>query len=423
MQRLFQALELRACAARCAAGTIPSMLSAELITDVASLEEIAPAWDALAVSNGQPMSSPAWLLGWLRHLAPSGAGARVVTVHDGDQLVAVAPFFVDIKRSGRVDYRLMGNALPRAGPVVLPGLATAAATAICRALAAASPPADLVAFECLSLASQWPLAFREQWPGGRRPPLHRYFTQGAPVVSLQEESFDTWLASRSSRFRSDLRRRRRRFAEAGGTFRISGRETLAADLAAFIRLHSERWRGRGKSSIVAAGERMPAMLEEIGSAHLDEGRFRLCLLEIDGEPISADLYAAAGGEVISINIGWDERFTGFGAFTLSPLYALQDAWRRGDRRLDLAPGMQPHKLRLANGNDPVAWSILMIPTPRLPLTYGRTVPMLTRMAAREQAKRVLPDRGVERLRRLRRQMKGARSGPLEPRDKATTRSG
>ena len=48
-------------------------------------------------------------------------------------------------------------------------------------------------------------------------------------MSLQEGSFDAWLAGRSSNFRGQMRRLRRRFVEAGGSSRLATPATLATD--------------------------------------------------------------------------------------------------------------------------------------------------------------------------------------------------
>ena len=89
------------------------MLDCELIIDPSRLLELAPAWDELAVVQAQPMGSPTWMLSWLRHVAPASVSARVVAVRKGERLVGVGPFFVDEARRGRVDYRLLGEAMPR----------------------------------------------------------------------------------------------------------------------------------------------------------------------------------------------------------------------------------------------------------------------------------------------------------------------
>jgi CelD/BcsL family acetyltransferase involved in cellulose biosynthesis len=382
------------------------MPDVELIADASELEALVPAWDALAVANRSPLAAPAWMLGAWRHLPPADGALRAIAVRERGELLAIAPFHAERKRGCRVDYRLLDGAMPRSGPLALPGREWELAEPVAALLAAADPRPDVVALESGPLTSLWPLALREHWPGRVRPLLRRYYVQPSSTVALEAGSFDAWLAGKSSNFRGQTKRIRRQFAAAGGTVRASTPATLRADVATFLRLHAERWEGLGESSIVAQADGWAALYEEIGATQLDSGRLRLYLLELDGEPISAQAFAAAGGEVVHLNGGWDERHAKLKPSLLGILAGLEDAFVRGDRRLDLGPGVQPYKLRLADGNDPVAWTILIVPRPRMGLTLARVAPALARIAARESAKRALSAEQADKLRALRSRLRG-----------------
>ncbi|MGA9285202.1 MAG: GNAT family N-acetyltransferase [Solirubrobacteraceae bacterium] len=377
------------------------MIGQELITDLSTLEALIPEWDALAVSNKRPTCSPAWMLGWLRHLAPPGACARVVAVRDEQELIGLAPFFVQVGRRGRTDYRMMGESLPRTSPLARPGREWEVAQAIGATLAEAVPRPDVLALENGPVASPWPTALRDTWPGPVRPIARQYLVQESHTISLSAASFDAWLEGKSSNFRSQMRRMRRQFAASGGIARMSTTATLEADVEAFLRLHAGRWEGRGQSSIVARADGIRRQFLYAGRMHVEAHRFRLCMLEIEGEPISAQLFGESGGETLYFNGGWDERFAKLKPAMLGILYAVEDAFARGDERIDLAPGGQQYKLRFADGNDPVTWTILMPPGRRLPLTAARLTPMLVQEAARGLAKRSLSAQGTDRIRRIR----------------------
>jgi CelD/BcsL family acetyltransferase involved in cellulose biosynthesis len=259
----------------------------------------------------------------------------------------------------------------------------------------------MIALESMPVVNSWPLALAEQWPSRIRPLLRRYYTQSSPTVSLTQGSFDDWLGGKSSNFRSQMRRMRRRFAEAGGTGRFSTPETLHDDIGELVRLHAGRWEGRGDSSIVRGGERLAAAFEAVGRVLLDDGGFRLHILELDGEAISAQLFAAGGADVIYYNGGWDERHAQFKPAMLGILDAIEDAFERGQTRMDLGPGAQPYKLRFADGTDPLAWYVLIPPGRRMPATIARTLPSTTWRELRDAAKRALPPERADRLRELR----------------------
>jgi CelD/BcsL family acetyltransferase involved in cellulose biosynthesis len=376
-----------------------TQLEGELIADLRTLRALAPEWDALAVDNGLPLMAPAWVLAWWDHVAPDGAEPRAVAVRDGDRLVGLAPLYVE-RGGGRVDFRLPGIALgARLAPLARSDREWDVAAAVARTLAATGAP-DLLALEGVPVASHWPVALRDGWPGSMRPLLRRYHVHGAPVLHLGHASFEAWMGSRSSNFRAQMRRLRRRFAADGGAIREATAATLDDDVDTLLRLHAARWESLGASNLVALGARMNAMLGAVGGESLASGRFRLVLLEIGGEPIAAQLFLAAGGEVLYFNSGWDERHAELKPTMLGLLHAIEDAYRRGDRRLDLGLGEQAYKLRFADGNDPVAWSVVLPAGPRLPFTWARTAPMLGRARLRDAAKRALTEQQVERLRGL-----------------------
>jgi CelD/BcsL family acetyltransferase involved in cellulose biosynthesis len=376
-------------------------LEAELITDLAALERLAPEWDALAMTNRSPLSAPAWMLAAWRHLIPRSARLCTVAVRERGDLVAIAPFYADCTRRGRVDLRLLGAPMPRIGPLAVPGREWEAAKLAATALARAVPRPDVVSLESAPLGSPWPVALAHQWPGRLRPPLRQYLVQSSLTVSLRADSFEEWLAGKSATLRRETRRARRRIADAGGAVRHSTQATLKEDIATFLRLHASRWEGRGQSSIVAREDEIAAIYEEIGREQLDSGRFRLLLIELDGEPIAAGTWAAAGGEVIDLNGGWDERFARLAPGMMCMIAGIEEGFARGDERLDLGPGEQQNKLRLADGNDPVSWTMLIVPRARLPVTFTRANATVMRIAARDSAKRVLTETQAERLRSLR----------------------
>jgi len=381
-------------------------LDAEVVSDPERLAELAPAWDALAVACGRPLCAPAWMLAWWRHLPAPGARLSVVAVHDGEELVAIAPFVAEPKGAWRIDLRMLGGAMPRTGPIALPGREWDAAQAVAGALARARPRGDVLALESGPVGSHWPRALAERWPGPLRPPLRRYYVQDSYVVSLAAGSFEEWMTEKGSHFRKRMRKVRRDVEALGGVARISTAETLSADVAAFMRLHASRWEGRGESAIVVRERQLTAVYEEVAAVHLADGRFRLYLLELDGEPVAAELLAAAGGEVASINGGWDEAHAKVGVSNACMLHAIEDAFARGDARLDWGPGDQLFKRRFADGNDPVCWTLLLVPRPRMPLTFARIAPTVARVEAREALKRALTPQRQEQLRTLRARVLG-----------------
>jgi CelD/BcsL family acetyltransferase involved in cellulose biosynthesis len=384
------------------------MLSSEVITQLSALDRLGPEWDELAVANRLPLMSPTCVMAWWRHLAPRGAEPRIVAVRDGEQLVGLAPFYMCPRRwGGGLAARLPGIELAgRLAPLAAPGRQSAVAEALGNALAGSNPPPDLVTLEGMPLSSDWAMALREAWPGRRRPASRRYQVSGCPTVSLNAGSFDAWLSAKSGNFRREMRRLRRQFAAAGGTTRSSTHETLRSDVDAFVRLHASRWEGRGGSHYAGLGAGLAAVLNDIGQSLLNkEGRFRLRVCEVETEPVSAQLFLAAGSRVLYVNGGWDERFTKLKPSMLGILDVIEEAFERGDGHVDLGLEEQRYKLRFADGSDPVAWTVLIPASMRLPLTLLRTAPVRTRATLRNTLKARLSEKQLSRLLKVRERLR------------------
>ncbi len=378
---------------------------ARLIDDLQGLEEIAAEWDALAVLCAEPSATPAWMLGWLRHVAPAGALPRVVEVRDRKELVALAPFYVTPGRPG--EYRVMADDFSASVALLAaPGRAWGAARAVAEVLAAASPSPSLVSLAPISAASPWSAALREGWPGSVRPLACCSRREQAATSSLHG-TFDDWMMRRGSEFRRTVRRRLRALERDGGRMRLSTAATVEADIASFIRLHEARWSAKGESRLLLLGERLPRLLEEIAADLVEDARFRLWMVELEGEPICADLSLVAGDEIVGVNTGWDEAHKRLAPAQIVTVHKVEDAYGRGERRLDMGWGSLGYKRAFAEGTDPVEWSAIVPAGRRLPRGLAATAPAAVKRRLAETARRNLDDGQVEKLRGL--------AGPLRER--------
>ncbi len=376
------------------------MSDAELICELPRLEELFTEWDTLAVTNAAPESGPAWMLAWWRYLAPPQARLRVVAAYDRGQLIGIVPLYVEVGQPRlQGSYRLLASDFSGyTTPLALPGRAWEVAEIAARALAQAEPRPSALELGPLPAISPWVTALRERWPGRVRPFAYRAELLEVPTVSLHQTSFDAWLQARNPRFRSNCRRYRRRFEQEGGSERVSTAATVTTDIQTFTRLHAARWQGLGVSRLAVLGDRLPLLLGDLAQALLPEKRFRMLMLEVDGEPICADLCIAAGGEVIGINVGWDERFKHLSAPRLSMLSMIEQGFDHGDRRVSLGWGRVDYKHAFANGSDAAAWDVLLPAGAQLPLALARAAPTVANRRLRQSAKRLLPAEKLERLR-------------------------
>ncbi len=345
------------------------MPTARLIDDAEALEPYYEQWDELAVAAARPFCAPGWMLPWWRCAAPAGAELRVVLALDGDRLLGVAPFFVESPRALVRRYRLLASEMSyRLEPLARQGSERASADAFARALAAATASPHVVAFEGLETGSPWPRRLAEAWPGAR-PWIHRGYTTAAPTLGLGMEDIEEWLGTRTSGFRRELLRRRRKLIDLGARFRLATPETMDADLEAFAALHYARWSDRGGSE--ALDPAVERMLREAARRLDPERRFMLWSLELDGEVIGSSVCLAAGGEVSTWLTGFDESRR-----TLAPTIQLgfklvEDALERGERRIDFHLGDQKYKRRFADGGDALQWITLVPRGVRHPFLRAR----------------------------------------------------
>jgi CelD/BcsL family acetyltransferase involved in cellulose biosynthesis len=373
-----------------------------LVEDERDLASHLAGWNALAAQCRRPYCQPQWMLAWWHHAAPPGAVLRVVLVLDGEELIGVAPYFAGRERTGRIDYRLLASGLSHPLDILaVAGREPDVATAVAAALARARPRPSLVTFEGLPAGTGWPAAVRSHWPGRLRPGTYWTRDMASPVLDLHPDGFEAWLAAKSSNFRQQMRRARRKLAAAGGAVELAaGDEAIARATAAFSELHHARWSHRGGSGLPRQG--MAALLEEAALA-LGPDHVRLWVVGLEGRPIAVQVFAAAGGEVAYWNGGWDERHSSLIPAQLGILGAIEDAFGRRERRIDFGPGAQDYKLRFAGREEQAAaidWSGLFpigrrYPVTRVELSLRQLEWWLKRRA------RTLPPHQRERLRRLR----------------------
>jgi CelD/BcsL family acetyltransferase involved in cellulose biosynthesis len=355
--------------------------SAEIIEDVAGAESIASEWDALAVARSLPLCAPGWMLAWWRHLAPPDSALRIIAARDGPELVALAPWFVQIGAGGRTDVRFLGAELSdRVDVLCSDGREREVVGALRRALARLEPRPDLIAFEAVPIGSRWTRWLAGGWEGRIRFGRYRNSAYQAPAVTLPAGPPGAWLSGRSRNFRGQMGRLRRRLEQRGGAVRqIVEPAEVERALSALLALHAGRWEGRGASNLAREG--LAELLRQ-AAATLGPDRLRLWAVEIDGEPISVQLFLAAGSELKYWNGGWSEAHADLKPSMLTILAALEDAISRGQRRLDLGVGEHAYKLRFADSEDTLTWGGLVVRNRRWPRTRAELMPRVLRYRAK-----------------------------------------
>jgi CelD/BcsL family acetyltransferase involved in cellulose biosynthesis len=188
----------------------------------------------------------------------------------------------------------------------------------------------------------------------------------------------------------------------GGVRQITDPAETQRAVGTLLALHASRWEGRGKSNL--ARPSVQAFLSEAAAA-LGPDRLRLWAAEINGEPISIQLFIAAGEEIKYWNGGWDEAHADLKPSMLTISAALQDAIARGQQRLDLGAGTHPYKMRFADGEDPLTWGGLTVRNRRWPRTAAELAPKVLRYRGKLLVQ-ALPEPVGERIAKLAKARRG-----------------
>ena len=351
------------------------MLSGELLHDRAAVEGVVAAWDALAVSNGLPYCTPAWMLGWWEHARPAKARMQVAVVLDDAELVGIAPCYTE--REHGVDHmRLLASpACHRTQPLATRGRGREVAPVLAATLARARPGA--VPFIGLPDSSPWPDLLAAGWPGRLRPGRRVFEKVPAPLLTLHDQTYEQWFSGRSSNFRSQMRRARRSLEERGATVRLAVTPAeIDQDLRAFIRLHHARWDPRGGSEAIDEG--VERMLHAVAGELVAAGRLRLFAVAAGEETVAVQVIVAAGGEASYWLGGFDDAWGRSKPALVALLAAVEDSFTRKEKRFDLGGGVQDYKLRFANDRELLTWTTIVPRGVRAPLDWARLAPSRAR---------------------------------------------
>ncbi len=308
-----------------------------------------------------------WMLAWWRHVPLADTQPRFVAAFDDERLVGLAPFVAAHEGRGFWTYRLLGAPTSlRIEPLVDEGREREFAQGVAAHLARLRPFPAMIRLEGIGSDSLWPQALQEQWPGPKRPTVHRVNSMTAPHVTVSG-SYEDWFAARTRNFRQQMRRTQRQLAAEGGVIRRARSvDDIGRAVRELRRLHDNRWATRGGSAVMSS--RVENMLLDL--AHASDGtarhNLRIWTIEVGGHVISSQLFLSSGGEVAYWLGGFDNAWGAYRPSIVTILRAIEEAFERGDRRVDLGGGSQSYKMRFADGEDVLEWWAIVPP--------GRTSP-------------------------------------------------
>jgi CelD/BcsL family acetyltransferase involved in cellulose biosynthesis len=304
-----------------------------------SFEQLEQDWTALAdrLPRPLPFHRPAWHRAWWSHFG-DGREPLYLAVREDGALAGVVPLMRD------------GDTLAVAGD---PQICDYTDIPVATAEPSSLLPGVLDALEAMpwhtlhlwGLPEDAPaLAITRAWAESRGHDVEIDFEAVCPRISPLA-GWDGYLASLSKKDRHELKRKMRRFQEAGTDVRIRILTTPAevdAALETFFHLH--RVSRHDKAEFMTPA--MEAFFRDMAVELSRDDLVRLYLIEVDEQPAAALLAFRSGDELLLYNSGYDPAFSQASVGIVSKAMALQSAIADGVRTFDFLRGAEPYKYDL-----------------------------------------------------------------------------
>jgi CelD/BcsL family acetyltransferase involved in cellulose biosynthesis len=292
-----------------------------LIETADGLDELLPAWEALAAPAGSPMQRHAWA-GAFADTYGAEYELKVLALGSEDGLDAIAPLAV--RRTGIARLELIGvTELSEPGDFLHRD-----GEALDRLVAGV---ADLSMPVLLGrVPAESPTAASLQRTYRRRTIFYSRPAGPYPWIALDEGWGEPEQKFKSDR-RSDLRRARRRAEKEGelsAEVTSPGREELPPLLDELFEVEAAGWKGR-EGTALAADERRRAFFTAFAGRAADAGILRLAFLRIGDRTAAVQLAAECGGRFWLLKVGYDEEFKRSSPGTLLMLETVRYAALRG----------------------------------------------------------------------------------------------
>ncbi|PQO35354.1 GNAT family N-acetyltransferase [Blastopirellula marina] len=324
------------------------MLRVVEINEIEALATIRANWRKLWLET--PYASFFHTLDWLRiywrHFGRDQR-LRVLIVLEGDQMVGVVPLTVVTETTRLGSVRVLTYPLSEWGSYYGP-----LGVDRYKVLSAAfrhirETPRDWELFDLRWVAledMEEDHSFAAMSSGGLIP--HRGVWNETSLIDVPE-SWEKYLATRSPKFRSEIRRKTRRVRRQGRMEMIRYRpEGLAAgdgdprwDLfgqAYHIALSS--WQGSAIHGNTLSHPDVSGFFRETHKAAAELGMLDLCLIYVDGRPAAFLYNYHRAGDVYGLRRGSMPEIHELGIGTVATALTIEDSCRRGDRLIDLGAG-------------------------------------------------------------------------------------
>jgi CelD/BcsL family acetyltransferase involved in cellulose biosynthesis len=328
--------------------------SVEIVDRLPEFEALRLSWNELlhASAANRPFLTWEWLFAWWTSLR-GRSRLKLFVVRAGDQLLAVAPLRVT---GGGLTWfsslEFIGTGFAGSDYldlIVRRGFETEALEALAGSIEAQGLALRLTHLPPASLASRLARRLGTDGWGCRETP-----SGVCPLIRLAGHTWDSYLASRGSAHRANVRRRLRtavgvldvRFERVGSA--PQRLEVLKA-LAAF---HEERFTGNTRSTAFQTPD-LQAFHRDATARALDAGWLRLYALYLNGEMAGAMYAFSYDQRFYFYQHGYDERFQKHSPGLLLIAMTIRAAIEEGALEFDFLYGTESYKALWADEQRPL----------------------------------------------------------------------
>lgn len=308
----------------------------------ASLDEISGEWNALLdrTSMSNVFLGPAWLRAWL-HVFGDRQSLRLLAVRDGERLAGVAAFTAE---GDRLSLAGDPSTWDYAGLAIAAGSERVVLDVVLERLAA-EPWREVVLWgleEGSATLRELPAVAAAHGFG-----ITCEDEAVCPTLELPA-TWDEYLDSLGKKYRHELRRKMRRFAESGDghgegeIVALTSPADVAAALPDFIRLHIESREDKAEFMTTEMEHFFRHVSTELAAA----GAIRLYFLERDGRRLASVLCLDTDDTLLLYNSGYDPAYAHASAGLVSKALCLREAIDAGKRRINFLRGTERYKYEL-----------------------------------------------------------------------------
>ena len=314
------------------------------------LEKHESEWRSLCerCTADEPFHRPQWIAAYAGAFEPAG-NVVLATVRAGGALVGVLPLLREVAVIGGLPARRLRSAgnthTCRYDLVHDPVLRGAVVEQVWHALAA-QPGWDVLHFENVPDDGALVQVVRDAASAGYRTSVAPALTPPYLDLTPCEARFDRFAESLDSKFRSNLRRRRRKL-ETRGRVALS-RSGVAGAIEQFYALEKAGWKG-SEGSAIACNAATRRFYDAVAADAEHRGDLAFYTLTLDERPIAMYFGLRSNDRYYLLKTAYDESLRECSPGQLLTYDALRDLIESGCREFDFLGGMMDWKRDWAPG--------------------------------------------------------------------------